>query len=208
MTVQCFLVTPTSTSQHALRKYSRDSGCPGPFGYHNASVRLPGIFPYHWDDDRDRQLHAHPVYPDDDPRWPVKCDHCSYLFVPTDEWQVRESEIYADANGREFQLGDPVVGMMWEMPWMASPRRHDPTRERHPASYLSVHYYRDWASRRPPICVATPGKRNAQWVVDSKSSNGDGWIVTGDAPNITCSPSIVVDGYHGWLKDGVFSDPV
>lgn len=40
---------------------------------------------------------------------------------------------------------------------------------------------------------------------DRRSSNGDGWNVTGDLPAITCAPSIVVPGYHGYLRDGVFT---
>jgi len=36
--------------------------------------------------------------------------------------------------------------------------------------------------------------------------NGAGWDITGEPPNITASPSIMDEHYHGWLKDGVFSD--
>jgi hypothetical protein len=62
---------------------------------------------------------------------------------------------------------------------------------------LSVHYWRDWAAKRAPIAVVCPN--GEVWEIDRKSSNGDGWVVTGDLPNISCSPSIVVDGYHGFL---------
>jgi hypothetical protein len=37
----------------------------------------------------------------------------------------------------------------------------------------------------------------------------NGWVVTGEAPNITTMPSInsfANPGYHGWLKDGILSD--
>lgn len=71
------------------------------------------------------------------------------------------------------------------------------------AGFLSPHYWRDWADKRPPICVVCPN--GEQWEIDRWSSNGTGWTVTGELPNITCSPSIVVEGYHGWLKDGQFS---
>lgn len=69
--------------------------------------------------------------------------------------------------------------------------------------FLSPHYWRDWADKRPPICVVCPN--GEQWEIDRWSSNGTGWQVTGELPNITCMPSIVVQGYHGWLKDGEFS---
>lgn len=63
--------------------------------------------------------------------------------------------------------------------------------------FLSVHYWRDWSAKRPPICVVCPNGET--WEIDRKSSNGDGWKVTGDLPNISCTPSIVVHGYHGHL---------
>lgn len=76
---------------------------------------------------------------------------------------------------------------------------------------LSIHYWRDWALIRPPLMVICPG--GGHWCPDQKSSNGDGWTVTGEAPAITAHPSIWVNQgrgapreYHGWLKDGVFSD--
>lgn len=69
--------------------------------------------------------------------------------------------------------------------------------------YLSVHYWRDWSHKRAPICVLCPNGK--EWCVDAKSSNGDGWTVTGDPPTITCAPSIMVPGYHGFLRGGVFT---
>lgn len=72
------------------------------------------------------------------------------------------------------------------------------------ASFLSPHYWRDWSTKRAPICVVCPN--GEEWEIDRKSSNGDGWIVTGELPNITCAPSIVAGNYHGYLRDGVFTD--
>lgn len=71
------------------------------------------------------------------------------------------------------------------------------------ADFLSPHYWKDWAHKRPPICVVCPN--GEQWDIDRKSSNGEGWTVTGEFPNITCSPSIVVPGYHGFLQNGQFT---
>lgn len=51
--------------------------------------------------------------------------------------------------------------------------------------------------------------------INSKSSTDrKPWTVTGEAPNLTCRPSIVhqgskyVKGWHGWLTNGVLSDDV
>ena len=69
--------------------------------------------------------------------------------------------------------------------------------------YLSSHYWKDWSAKRPPISVLCPS--GSEWCIDAVSSNGTGWTVTGDVPKITATPSIVVPGYHGFLKDGVFT---
>ena len=93
-------------------------------------------------------------------------------------------------------------GDMWFMPWIYDP--NDPKDRKGRTGYLAEGFWKDNADKRPPICVVTPS--GSDWVVDAGSTNGDGWVVTGDAPNITCSPSIVVPGYHGFLKNGVFTD--
>ncbi|MCK1583288.1 hypothetical protein IVB03_27925 [Bradyrhizobium sp. 168] len=72
--------------------------------------------------------------------------------------------------------------------------------------FLSPHYYRDWAGKRPPIELVCPN--GEIWCIDRKSSNGDGWQVTGEWPNITCSPSIIAGDYHGWLRNGEFTPDI
>ena len=111
-------------------------------------------------------------------------------------------------------------GMAWFMPWV-----FDPTGERERAgeyviykladravllaeaqqghAFLSVHYWQDWSEKRSPITVVAPN--GEWWEIDRKSSNGTGWTVTGDLPDITCAPSIVVPGYHGFLRAGEFT---
>ena len=120
-----------------------------------------------------------------------------------------------DAVVLGFYRNDPRIllpGMGWLNPWY-----YDPTGERersgqhvmHKAAdrgkthFLSVHYWRDWSGSRAPMTIVCPN--GEQWEVDRKSSNGDGWVVTGEWPLITCSPSIVVPGYHGFLRDGEFT---
>lgn len=71
--------------------------------------------------------------------------------------------------------------------------------------FLSPHYYRDWAGKRPPIELVCPN--GEIWCIDRMSSNGNGWQVTGDWPNITCQPSIIA-GDHGWLRNGEFTPDI
>ena len=120
-----------------------------------------------------------------------------------------------DAVARGFYRNDRRIllpGMAWYMDWYFDPTgereragKHVMIKSRDAANalFLSIHYWRDWADKRPPICVVCPNGET--WEIDRKSSNGDGWTVTGELPDITCSPSIVVPGYHGFLRNGEFT---
>ena len=123
-----------------------------------------------------------------------------------------------EAVAKGLYRNDPRVflpGMAWFTPWVFDPLG-DPLMQgkrvmiagadAKNAGYLSPHYWRDWAGKRAPICVVCPNGK--WWQIDRKSSNGDGWAVTGELPNITCSPSIVVPGYHGWLRSGEFTPDI
>lgn len=96
-------------------------------------------------------------------------------------------------------------GMAWYCPWLYDPAAPEPglKSEREKWGYLSRFYWADWSDKRPPICVVCPNGQH--WLIDSKSSNGDGWKITGEPPLITASPSILVPGYHGFLQNGVFT---
>lgn len=101
-----------------------------------------------------------------------------------------------------------VPGLAWYQPWyfdhtgerqrkgqyVMLNRTMDEAKGR---SFLSPHYWSDWSTKRDPICVVCPNGEH--WEIDRRSSNGDGWTVTGELPDIVVTPSIVVEGYHGWL---------
>jgi len=116
-------------------------------------------------------------------------------------------------------------GSMWYAPWY-TPWDHEPDmnveekikellalpKEKR---FLSSYYLRDWALKRPPIVVVLP--KGGEWCCDQVASNGDGWKVTGEVPNITCHPSIGRGNptgkttgyiYHGFLRNGVFTDHI
>lgn len=176
------MVHPTDRFEVRLRRYGGE-GCPGPYGYHNAvSAPIERVqsdeYPVTGD------LHAH-----DDARWPVKCDYCEHVFCAGDVWQRSVERIFVADDGREMLLSDRVPGMMYFLQ-----HRHR----------LSPHYTKDWAGKRKPIQVVCPNGK--EWCVDAISSNGDGWVVTGEPPCLTCSPSIGVPGYHGFLQGGVFTE--
>lgn len=78
--------------------------------------------------------------------------------------------------------------------------------------FTATQYERDWRGKRPPLRVKLPTTGgNGGWFSPDQpatdNAEGRGWEVTGQAPNITLSPSInIVGDYHGWLQNGVISD--
>jgi hypothetical protein len=108
-------------------------------------------------------------------------------------------------------------GMGWYQPYYYTPdhwpekvnwggREDRGTLVKRGEKYLSKFYWENWSNKRPPICVVLPN--GEKWEIDRKSSNGEGWKVEGEWPNITCSPSINATGYHGHLKKGEFTRDV
>ena len=117
------------------------------------------------------------------------------MFVPGTAWY---QPFYYDPHGElaTFKAAHP------ESNYRAEPMFTSPPADPSKRGFLSVHYWRDWAAKRPPIAVVCPN--GEEWGIDRWSSNGTGWTVTGGPPNITCSPSIVAGDYHGWLRNGEF----
>jgi hypothetical protein len=112
-----------------------------------------------------------------------------------------------EAVARNFWRNDRRVflpGMGWLNEWYFDPKGGCPNPMCKVGDpFLSIHYWRDWANKRPPIEVVCPN--GDVWCPDRKSSNGDGWAVTGEWPNLTCTPSIVAGDYHGFLRGGEFT---
>lgn len=77
---------------------------------------------------------------------------------------------------------------------------------------LSPEYARGHLGKRAPLEVFLPS--GDEWIVDAREVHDGqlgarGWTVTGEAPALTVSPSILVRGrstYHGFLQNGVLSD--
>lgn len=123
----------------------------------------------------------------------MPCDRCGEFFT-TNSTSFASQTVWNTEDGH-LHIGDMYYGLM--------------TEEEHPGYhkyFMSNEYNRDHAGKRSPIYVATPG---GMWCIDGKASNaqdGSGWVVTGEAPNITARPSISMHRYHGWLTNGELSD--
>jgi hypothetical protein len=104
-------------------------------------------------------------------------------------------------------------GFLWLMPWYFDPFAPDAAMKRLEAQHalsegkrtvLSPSYWQDWSLKRAPGCVVCPD--GSHWMFDARSTNGNGWKITGPIERITAHPSIQTANYHGWLKEGEFSD--
>jgi len=119
-----------------------------------------------------------------DPRWPTHC-HCGYAFVPQDYRQLFVDRLYRLPDGKEVTVEEAPVGAIWRAWWF----------EESPS----------WAGPDGQcLIVKTPG---GDWCVDGPAKDGSHWKRTGTPPNISVTPSILIEGkYHGFLTDGVLKD--
>lgn len=89
--VKCFLIEPTGRDVRSLRRYvesGHGNDCPAG-SYHNAFTYLDVTVGLQSSGDH---------WPHDDPRWPVKCERCDYVFQPADVWQVFNDAEYKRAD--------------------------------------------------------------------------------------------------------------
>lgn len=99
----------------------------------------------------------------------------------------------------------PQPGDMWYAPYLLEPENEEYAHE-----FLTLEYWRDWRDKRPPLYVMLPD--GYHFCVDAHASGvaatepNSGWMVTGEAPNITVHPSIDSGSYHGYLQNGVLTD--
>lgn len=190
---QCFMLEPTDRAARWLRRYLSasigDVRLCEPEGYHNAMVRIDDAPVVSSEIASRRTIHIDPLeWPEDDPRWPTRCQHCSYEFHERETRQLFYVRIWRTQDGREVTVhGSPLPGIE------AAP----------PGAMFFADWYEDIGWKGPDgrsLCVVTPG---GIWPVDGPSTNGDGWTRTGTPPIVTANPSIqIANRYHGWLRDG------
>lgn len=103
----------------------------------------------------------------------------NYRPVPGDMWFAPDEVVKNDKDGRQYIYGYP----------------------------LSTQYVAERKAQRKPLFVCLP--KTIHFCIDSATSdgNGQGWEVSGEAPNITVSPSInIVNLWHGWLRNGELTE--
>jgi hypothetical protein len=127
-----------------------------------------------------------------DPRWPTQCI-CGKRFGVDVQYQVNDDRLYDSPDGqvtwREAAVG-AIMDAFW-MPWKGP----------------------------DGLSLLAKCPDGGDWHIDGPSSScklhsheaserSCCWTRTGEVPNITVSPSIDTGTYHGFLQNGIFTDPI
>lgn len=105
-------------------------------------------------------------------------------------WKAPDGAVYQLGTVSAHGVPPAPPGAMWDASWLTG---------------LSVCGARPFGGPDGrTFIVRTPG---GDWVIDGPSFRdgepvGLGWTRTGEPPRITVTPSIVLPGYHAWLRDG------
>lgn len=206
--VQCFFLEPTEQVEVYLRRYTDDGGeCSyvGNYGYHQAKLALPGVYP---DDEVwgvGRTVTAEPSkcpIQFDDPRWPVQC-HCGFKFQDDVIRQFVTNGLWRTPDGTLVTLRNAAPGAMWYATWLED--------------------VKDWCGPDGK-CLIVKLPNGSDWMIDSTASNctlpGERthrcWVRHGVPPNITVDKNghtcgagagSIMSGegeknYHGFLRNG------
>lgn len=211
--IPCFLMEQTDREWRWLRRYRRDEEAREGHSYCQAAVSL-GEFPRTVADGlRGSEVQDGPQVPDDDPRWPTRCETCECPFEDSDPrqvfratgWRVVRTQPGAPEVGETFSLmylgPQAPPGAMWYADWWSADRNKGP-------------------DGRTLMC-RTPG---GDWMVDGVANNCTlpddvdhrCWLRVGEPPHVTagkdfgdgrrtCSAgagSIGQPNWHGFLRDG------
>lgn len=179
------MVEPSEFGRRSLRRYAASGPpCKGQMSYHNAEVVI----------DQQFQMPEGPGHGflkgeyEGDPRWPKICS-CGYEFHPEDHWQVNEDRLYKGApNGTLYRLRELPPGAIWRATWMEDIKDNP----------YAAPDGKVWALMMPS---------GTEWLIYGPASGGGKWVIQGDLPKITVSPSIhQIGSFHGFVHNGVITD--
>jgi hypothetical protein len=214
MGVKCFMVHETGTFRSYLRRftYSSNSTCSASHynSGHDALGPSIGVISVSKGEDgyyRPYLVTKDILPPNDDPRWPVKCESCDYQFTEKDQYKISTDQIWKGDDGKEYFLRKPVPGMMW---------------------YSSCAGESELGPDGHCLVVVCPD--GGLWTIDGHASNCTEpndrgpfkyhhrcWCRHGTPPNVTVDKigntckagggSIISPNgkYHGFLKNGEFT---
>lgn len=213
-----FWMEHTGRERVGLRRYGSDRGrrhdegllCEA--GFHQAFAWTGDEVPTVRSDHGTSRTSLEITVAADDPRWPASCEGCGREFTAVDERQVWTEALYKRVDTGEYRvlhhkhvppgMRTAEAGAMWDATWMPEQWRGED------GISLMV---------RCPRNDRDDELSGSDWPVDMPSTNSGGrWTRTGDPrrARVTASPSISIGtpgapgAYHGWLQDGVLSDPL
>lgn len=199
VTWQTFWTEDTDQEDAYLRRYAEGLECPLG-GSHDVmwfAARIPA------ERDEDGYSHERPVDYFARSQYPTECP-CGYTFTEDDPWQVWTDSVYRRPDtGEEWGMRSLPPGAMFDAFWSGTD-----------GIALTVVL--------PYVCGdrAAYDARASMWNVDGPATSKDGgvkwgaWTRTGDPkavpPTVTASPSIDAGSpcYHGFLTNGVLTDPI
>ncbi|HWZ29184.1 MAG TPA: hypothetical protein VNX15_11505 [Gemmatimonadales bacterium] len=174
--VKCFWMEDLRVSRYRLRRYAGEGKCTEKMGYHNAMSAVVAEAPE--DPEKDHAGTRPPTVEETDPRWPTACA-CGYAFTEGDTRQIFSDSVYRRADTGELLTREEApAGAMWDASW--------------------------WPDKGPDgICLMVKLPDGCEWMVDGPSTNSKTpWARTGKPPAVTATPSILTNGYHGFLTNG------
>lgn len=213
-----FWMEHTGRERVGLRRYTRDRvtqhdlGFTCEEGFHQAMVWTGDEVATVWSEHGTSRTSMTLTVAADDPRWPAACDGCGRVFDDGDERQVWTEALFKRLDTGEYRvLHSKIVppgmrtaeaGAMWDATWMPKHWRG--------ADGISLMV-------RCPRNDRDDELTGSDWPVDMPSTNSGGrWTRVGDPrlARVTANPSISIGvegrpgSYHGWLRDGVLTDPL
>lgn len=182
----CFMLDDLRSARYYLRRYSGDSKCSGPMGYHNAMSGMIAEVPE--DPAKDYTGTRPPEVDPVDPRWPARCE-CGYAFVEADKQQVFAHGVYRRQDTGEIMTWEEApAGAVRDASWWPD-KGQDGTA---------------WTIKLPSgeEFMTESKAKNCACPADPKHRC---WSRSGVAPKLTVQPSIATSRWHGWLRDGVLT---
>ncbi len=140
----------------------------------------------------------------DDPRWPQKCDHCGKPFAPTDHFQLFQDALMRAADGRIWPFRELPAGACYNAFW---DKWHVGSDGRSLVVMLPTRPPRPWhIDSQASNCTKPDDKAHRCWCRHGRPEDGTLHV---DKNGNTCAAgagSIAVEGYHGFLHNGVLTD--
>lgn len=211
MDVKVFFCEPTDRQRQWLRRYSQSDKrvCSATGHFCNAQYDLgEGDVTYTKDgyiacDDSSKP-------PNDDPRWPTKCEACGVPFAAEDAYQLFSRQLYVRLDtGDTFTLEAAPPGACWDAWWISDRRKNSPTGcgydigDDHRSLVVKLPDGSDWhVDHRASNCTLPNDMSHHCWVRHGKPEDGTLHV---DKNGHTCAAgagSIQTKKWHGFLHNG------